>query len=133
MAIFKVVKKFITISLISLYLLGATEAYQLLKVPYLVEHYKTHKQYNKGLSFSKFIDMHYLSNQTYDSDYQQDMQLPFKSSNRTISLLNFVSLFVPKQSIHPLVVFRKSKNYILFDDEKHLSNALENIFQPPRA
>ena len=133
MANFRVVKKFITISLISLYLLGATEAYQLLKVPYLVEHYKTHKQYNKGLSFSKFIDMHYLSNQTYDSDYQQDMQLPFKSSNRTISLLNFVSLFVPKQSIHPLVVFRKSKNYILFDDEKHLSNALENIFQPPNA
>jgi len=133
MATFRVVKKFITISLISLYLLGATEAYQLLKVPYLVEHYKTHKQYNKGLSFSKFIDMHYLSNQTYDSDYQQDMQLPFKSSNRTISLLNFVSLFVPKQSIHPLVVFRKSKNYILFDDEKHLSNALENIFQPPKA
>ena len=133
MANFRVVKKFITISLISLYLLGATEAYQLLKVPYLVEHYKTHKQFNKGLSFSKFIDMHYLSNQTYDSDYQQDMQLPFKSSNRTISLLNFVSLFVPKQSIHPLVVFRKSKNYILFDDEKHLSNALENIFQPPKA
>jgi hypothetical protein len=133
MATFRVVKKFITISLISLYLLGATEAYQLLKVPYLVEHYRTHKQYNKGLSFSKFIDMHYLSNQTYDSDYQQDMQLPFKSSNRTISLLNFVSLFVPKQSIHPLVVFRKSKNYILFDDEKHLSNALENIFQPPKA
>lgn len=133
MATFRVVKKFITISLISLYLLGATEAYQLLKVPYLVEHYRTHKQFNKGLSFSKFIDMHYLSNQTYDSDYQQDMQLPFKSSNRTISLLNFVSLFVPKQSIHPLVVFRKSKNYILFDDEKHLSNALENIFQPPKA
>ena len=133
MANFRVVKKFITISLISLYLLGATEAYQLLKLPYLVEHYKTHKQFNKGLSFSKFIDMHYLSNQTYDSDYQQDMQLPFKSSNRTISLLNFVSLFVPKQSIHPLVVFRKSKNYILFDDKKHLSNALENIFQPPKA
>lgn len=133
MATFRVVKKFITISLISLYLLGATEAYQLLKVPYLVEHYRTHKQFNKGLSFSKFIDMHYLSNQTYDSDYQQDMQLPFKSSNRTISLLNFVSLFVPKQSIQPLVVFRKSKNYILFDDEKHLSNALENIFQPPKA
>ena len=133
MATFRVVKKFITISLISLYLLGATEAYQLLKVPYLVEHYKTHKQFNKGLSFSKFIDMHYFTNQTYDSDYQQDMQLPFKSSNRTISLLNFVSLFVPKQSIHPLVVFRKSKNYILFDDEKHLSNALENIFKPPKA
>lgn len=126
-------RKYITILLISLYLLGATEAYQLLKVPYLIEHYKTHKQYNNDLSFSKFIDMHYFTNQTYDSDYQQDMQLPFKSSNRTISLLNFVSLFVPKQSIQPLIVSRSSKNYILFDDEKHLSNALENIFQPPRA
>lgn len=126
-------RKYITILLISLYLLGATEAYQLLKVPYLIEHYKTHKQYNNDLSFSKFIDMHYFTNQTYDSDYQQDMQLPFKSSNRTISLLNFVSLFVPKQSIQPLIVIRPSKNYILFDDEKHLSNALENIFQPPRA
>ena len=126
-------RKYITILLISLYLLGATEAYQLLKVPYLIEHYKTHKQYNNDLSFSKFIDMHYFTNQTYDSDYQQDMQLPFKSSNRTISLLNFVSLFVPKQSIQPLIVSRPSKNYILFDDGKHLSNALENIFQPPRA
>ena len=126
-------KKFITISLISLYLLGATEAYQLLKVPYLVEHYKAHKQFNHELSFSKFIDMHYFTNQTYDSDYQQDMQLPFKSSNRTISLLNFVSLFVPKQTIQPLIVSRLTKNYILFDDEKHLSNALENIFQPPKA
>ncbi|MFM1930178.1 MAG: hypothetical protein RL387_1506 [Bacteroidota bacterium] len=126
-------KRFVTILLMSLYLLGATEAYQLLKVPYLVEHYKTHKQYNDGLSFSKFIDMHYFTNQTYDSDYQQDMQLPFKSSNRTVSLLNFVSLFIPKQSVQPLIVFSESNNYILLDDEKHLSNALKNIFQPPKA
>ena len=114
-------------------MLGATEAYQLLKVPYLVEHYKTHKQFNHELSFSKFIDMHYFTSQTYDRDYQQDMQLPFKSSNRTISLLNFVSAFVPKQaSVSPLLNFNLAKNYIIFDDEKHLSNALENIFQPPK-
>ena len=117
----------------SLYLLGATEAYQLLKMPYLIEHYKTHKQFNHELSFSTFIDIHYFENQTYDSDYQQDMQLPFKSSNRTISLLNFVSLFVPKQTLQPLHLERLSKNYILFDDKKHLSNALKNIFQPPKA
>lgn len=117
----------------ALYLLGATEAYQLLKLPYLVEHYKTHKQYNSDLSFTKFIDMHYFTNQTFDSDYQQDMQLPFKSSNRTISLLNFVSLFVPKQIVQPIVLNRLTKNYILFDDEKHSSNAFNNIFQPPKA
>jgi hypothetical protein len=117
----------------SLYLLGATEAYQLLKLPYLFEHYKTHKQYSNNLSFSAFIDMHYFTTQTFDRDYQQDMQLPFKSSNRTISLLNFVSLFVPKQAVAPFVAFSVCKNYIIFDDEKHSSNALSNIFQPPRA
>jgi hypothetical protein len=117
----------------SLYLLGATEAYQLLKMPFLIEHYKTHKQYNNDLSFSMFIHIHYFTNQTYDSDYQQDMQLPFKSSNRTISLLNFVSLFVPKQTIQPLVLNRISNNYVLFNDKKHLSNPLKNIFQPPKA
>ncbi|MCE2844022.1 MAG: hypothetical protein ACK4V7_03545 [Chitinophagaceae bacterium] len=126
-------RKYVTILLMSLYLLGATEAYQLLKMPYLIEHYKTHKQYNNDLSFSTFIHIHYFTNQTYDSDYQQDMQLPFKSSNRTISLLNFVSLFVPKQTIQPLVLNRISKNYVLFNDKKHLSNPLENIFQPPKA
>jgi hypothetical protein len=128
-----VLRKYVTILLMSLYLLGATEAYQLLKMPYLIEHYKTHKQFNPALSFSTFIDIHYFENQTYDSDYQQDMQLPFKSSNRTISLLNFVSLFVPKQTLQPLHLDRLSKNYILFDDKKHLSNALKNIFQPPKA
>lgn len=116
----------------SLYLLGATEAYQLLKLPYLFEHYKTHQQYANNLSFSKFIDMHYFTTQTYDRDYQQDMQLPFKSSNRTVSLLNFVSLIVPKQIVAPLLSFSISKDYIILDDEKHAANALENIFQPPR-
>lgn len=123
----------IVILLTSLYLLGATEAYQLLKVPYLFEHYKTHQQFDKGLSFSKFIDMHYFQNQTYDKDYQQDMQLPFKSSNRTISLLNFVTLFTPKQQIATTIFFASNKAYLLFDDEKHASLNHGNIFQPPRA
>lgn len=117
----------------SLYLLGATEAYQLLKLPILFEHYKTHKQFNAALSFSKFINMHYLTPQTYDQDYQQDMQLPFKSSNRTVSLLNFISLIVPKQMVSPIISSVIPINYILFDDAQHYSNALNNIFQPPRA
>lgn len=122
----------IVILLTSLYLLGATEAYQLLKVPYLFEHYKTHQQFDKGLSFSKFIDMHYFQSQTYDKDYQQDMQLPFKSSNRTVSLLNFVTLFTPKQNIAAAIFFESNKAYPLFDDEKHSSLNHGNIFQPPR-
>ena len=118
----------------SLYLLGATEAYQLLKMPYLIEHYKTHKQYNNAFKFF-YVHSYSLFRQIKHTIviYQQDMQLPFKSSNRTISLLNFVSLFVPKQTIQPLVLNRISMDYVLFNDKKHLSNPLENIFQPPKA
>jgi hypothetical protein len=127
------VKKAAIILLTSLYLLGATEAYQLLKLPFLFEHYKTHQKYSQGLSFSKFIDNHYFTTTTYDSDYQQDMQLPFKTSNRTISLLNFDSFFLAKQSIVPLLTFNSRKKYLLFDDKDYASNKLNNIFQPPRA
>jgi hypothetical protein len=122
------VRKAAIILLTSLYLLGATEAYQLLKLPFLFEHYKTHQKFTQGLTFSKFIDNHYFTTTTYDSDYQQDMQLPFKTSNRTISLLNFDSFFVSKQSI-----FSIRKKYLLFDDKDYASNKLNNIFQPPRA
>ena len=126
-------RKAAVILLTSLYLLGATEAYQLLKLPFLFEHYKTHQKYSKGLTFSKFIDNNYFTTTTYDSDYQQDMQLPFKTSNRTVSLLNFDSFFVAKQSIVPLLVFSIRKKYLLFDDRDYASNKLNNIFQPPRA
>ena len=126
-------KKAIVIFLTSLYLLGATEAYQLLKLPFLLKHYQTHQQYDHQLGFSKFIKMHYFEVQTYDKDYQQDMQLPFKSSNRTISLLNFVTLFVPKQIVTTNVFFELSRTYLVINDEKHVSFNYGNIFQPPRA
>jgi hypothetical protein len=127
------VRKAITIFLTTLYILGATEAYQLLKLPFLFEHYKTHQKFNQQLSFSKFIDIHYFTAATYDSDYQEDMQLPFKSSNRTVSLLNFDSYFVAKLSITPIVFFISRNKYLLYNDRDYASNKLDNIFQPPRA
>jgi len=110
------VRKATTIFLTTLYILGATEAYQLLKLP-----------------FSKFIDIHYFTTATYDSDYQQDMQLPFKSSNRTVSLLNFDSYFIAKLFIEPIVFFTSQKKHPLYNDRDYASNKLDNIFQPPRA
>ena len=128
------VKKATIILLTSLYLLGATEAYQLLKLPFLFEHYKTHQKYSQGLTFSKFIENHYFTTAVnYNSDYQQDMQLPFKTSNRAISLLNFDSFFIAKQSIVPFISFNLRIKHLLFDDKDYASNKLNNIFQPPRA
>lgn len=126
-------RKAATIFLTALYILGATEAYQLLKLPFLFEHYKTHQKFDQQLSFSKFIDIHYFTTATYDSDYQQDMQLPFKSSNRTVSLLNFDSYFIAKLFIEPIVFFTSQKKHLLYNDRDYASNKLDNIFQPPRA
>ena len=126
-------RKAATIFLTALYILGATEAYQLLKLPFLFEHYKTHQKFDQQLSFSKFIDIHYFTTATYDSDYQQDMQLPFKSSNRTVSLLNFDSYFIAKLIVEPIVLFTSQKEHPLYNDRDYASNKLDNIFQPPRA
>ena len=126
-------RKATTIFLTALYILGATEAYQLLKLPFLFEHYKTHQKFDQQLSFSKFIDIHYFTTATYDSDYQQDMQLPFKSSNRTVSLLNFDSYFIAKLIVEPIVLFKSQKEHPLYNDRDYASNKLDNIFQPPRA
>ena len=126
-------RKATTIFLTALYILGATEAYQLLKLPFLFEHYRTHQQLNRQLTFSKFIDIHYFTTTTFDSDYQQDMQLPFKSSNRTVSLLNFDSYFIAKLFVEPVVFFSSQKKYLLYNDRNYASNKLDNIFQPPRA
>ncbi len=126
-------RKATTIFLTALYILGATEAYQLLKLPFLFEHYKTHQKFDQQLSFSKFIDIHYFTTATYDSDYQQDMQLPFKSSNRTVSLLNFDSYFIAKLIVEPIVLFTSQKEHPLYNDRDYASNKLDNIFQPPRA
>ena len=126
-------RKATIIFLTTLYILGATEAYQLLKLPFLFEHYKTHQKFNQQLTFSKFIDIHYFTTATYDSDYQQDMQLPFKSSNRTVSLLNFDSYFIAKLFVEPIVLFISQKEHPLYNDRDYASNKLDNIFQPPRA
>jgi hypothetical protein len=126
------VKKAVVLFLMSLYLLGATEAYQLLKLPFLFAHYKTHQQIDKGICFSRFIEMHYFDNTKYDNDYQEDMRLPFKTSNRIINLLSFETLFGPKPIAIAFHFSESNKAYRYFDAKKHDSNNLKNIFQPPR-
>lgn len=115
-----------------LYLLGATEAYQFLKIPLLIEHYKTHQQMDKSTTFSKFIEMHYFKTQTYDFDYQQDMQLPFKSSNKTVSLLNFISLLLTKPNFDLKLALVNDKVFCVHYISSWEHSISNSIFQPPR-
>ncbi|PZP50221.1 MAG: hypothetical protein DI598_06015, partial [Pseudopedobacter saltans] len=64
------------------YLFGTTELHQLMKLPRLIDHYEDFLQKSPESNFYAFFRIHYLISQDpeTDSDYDQDMQLPFKSS-----------------------------------------------------
>lgn len=75
-------KKFIAIGFLAVFLLTATEAHQLLKLPYVFKHFVQHHKQNSHLSFVAFLDIHYLHGSPKDKDYEEDMKLPFKSNDR---------------------------------------------------
>lgn len=69
-------RKKLAILLISLHLLGNTEAGQFVKLPQLLEHYANHKKNNQSLGFIDFFVMHYGGDDGTISDDDQDQQLP---------------------------------------------------------
>jgi len=75
------VKKRAAYIFLAIYLLGATQLHQLLKMPLLIEHYMEHKLDNGNLSLIGFMYQHYVGdggNANYD---QKDQNLPFKSAH----------------------------------------------------
>jgi hypothetical protein len=77
----------LTILLFFIYLIGSTEAYQLLKVPSLVVHYFKHCKEDPNTTIQSFLVLHYQEKTVYDSDWQQDMQLPFKTHEDDLGLM----------------------------------------------
>ncbi|MDO3643751.1 hypothetical protein [Mucilaginibacter sp. L3T2-6] len=75
-------KKFIAIGFLAVFLLSATDAYQLLKLPYIFEHFAEHHKLDRHLSFAAFLDIHYVHGSPKDKDYEEDMKLPFKSTDK---------------------------------------------------
>lgn len=115
----------------ALYLLGTTEAGQVLKLPLLVEHYIKHKGESPGITLFSFFKMHYVDPQPYDADYQQDMELPFKTC------LYFFTLTPPSiLPILPQLSFKVPAEppvmREIINDKIPPYLPLHNIFQPPR-
>lgn len=124
-------KKVFTYLIISLYLLGSTEAYQLLKIGYLVEHYIEHRNEN-NLSLLDFIDVHYIQPTVVDADYAEDMKLPFKSHGdchaqvMPIAKLQSNNYFIDVRCIETTIQTSQYKS------PETGSLFLNEIFQPPR-
>ena len=125
------VKRPIVYLFLSIYLLSFTEVRQVIKFPNLVEHYIYHTLTNKDTTLFSFLKMHYLDDQLVDSDYQQDMKLPFKTheaNSFSINLLVLPDRFgfvinVPKIFRKKAPIFSYSPNYA--------SNPVASIFRPP--
>lgn len=126
-------RKCLAAILLGLYLLGTTEAYQLLKLPALIKHYVQHKQAEPDMTIAAFLQLHYNEDMVYDSDWMQDMQLPFKSHEDNSGLLPFAYL-TPQQLLsfdRPAFAIKQEHGLAICQFNAGIYAA--DIFQPPRA
>ena len=123
-------KKYITYSLLFLYLFTFTEARQVLKFPVLIEHYFSHNDEHSDMSWFEFFKMHYIDN-VIDEDYKDDMKLPFKHHDLCATFA--VNLILPntmESVLIPKSIFsEKEDNFSYW--EIFSSPYINNIFHPP--
>ena len=126
-------KKIASIFLITLFLFGSTEAYQLLKIPMLVNHFIKHKKEDASITFVGFLRMHYNKKIIVDNDFQQDMQLPFKTNDDTDGCLTgSISLPAPRIIIDIISIPLCIQKFTILNEQLHPLIAEQDIFQPPR-
>ena len=114
--------------------MATTELYQLLKLPFLIEHFMEHKEQNKDITLMEFLYLHYADGDVKDADYEEDMKLPFKSHNNsaTTSIIGVVVNSVLKIVIHPKTNFVQPKVAFISEESFFVSSYLSNIWQPPK-
>lgn len=127
-----VMTKTAAIFFLSIYLLSATEAHQLFKLPVIFAHFKEHKKEDSSITFMRFLDIHYMHGSPKDKDYDRDMQLPFKTSADCASSVSpaFVPFFV--QHAAPAPIELTVKNTAVTQNQFLLSSYLASIWQPPK-
>lgn len=125
-------KKYISIVLLSIYLFSFQEFRQVLKFPLLIEQFVKHEIVNNDYSFIGFFEHHYLD-KSYDSDYKQDMKLPFKTydftaaSSPLIFTVQESENYLPQK---PKKIF-KERNFNFFYKKDFISEYHYSVFQPP--
>jgi hypothetical protein len=120
-----------SIILLALYLFGATEAYQLLKLPLLAIHFVQHCKEDPNMTLAGFLDMHYAGEMVYDDDWQDDMQLPFKTCQH--GELSSMATITAEPLILPIPLIHEDNDVFT----PHLPSLygitkVTKIFQPPR-
>ena len=114
------------------YLFANTELHELAKVGAFVAHFAEHQKGHTDITLIEFVKIHYFSGNVMDADYEQDMKLPFKTTDfgnlsptHTLPLPVFFAL--------QQVVLIESAGLPLYDQSALPSSRLADIWQPPKA
>ena len=125
-------KKWLVYFLLFTYLTSFSEVRQVVKMPRLIEHYTSHKIANHDMSLFAFIKMHYIDEQIVDSDYNQDMKLPFKTHDFSSST---ITLNIPPEK----AIINLQRHLVFVDDsnnfsysEKFYPSVFQKIWEPPK-
>ena len=111
-------------------MLAFTEFHQLLKVPFMIEHFKTHRLADPSLSFISFLKIHYVGPIIIDDDYQQDQQLPFRDVD--CSLMNTTVCECDPISVEIKSLPEVVNEFHCYNEINKPQFAAFGIFQPPR-
>lgn len=123
------VKKVLVLLLGVLILNGATELHQLLKLPFLVQHYRHHRNEDSRLSFIAFLKIHYTEkHHPNDNDDREDNELPFKSTGN----ITHVDTPVIEKRITADFNFPLEEKSTIYYPEGVPTHKSFSVFHPPR-
>jgi len=125
------VKKIITYIAISFYLLGTTEASELLKLGYFVEHFIEHNNAS-NIGLLEFIDIHYVKVTIVDDDYSEDQKLPFKCHNDCKVQITQIDKFQKAEYCIETPYITRNNGFSQYHSPLLGDQFLEEIFQPPK-
>jgi hypothetical protein len=114
------------------YLFANTELHELAKVGAFVAHFAEHQKENKDITLTEFIEIHYFSGNVIDDDYEQDMKLPFKTTDCN----NFSPTHTIPQPVYftfQPAIFIELAGLPLYDQSVLPASHLADIWQPPKA
>lgn len=127
--IFILLKKTIGILFITLHVLAFTEFQQLLKLPYLMEHFKMHQVETPDMSFGRFIKIHYLAPIQDDDDFEQHQSLPFRGIQQHAG----ISICTPHHTaVKVAPPPSPSTEFFCYNEVNKPQFSAFDIFQPPR-
>lgn len=124
------VKRLTGYFLLFLHLMAFTECHQILRLPYLMQHFQQHCDSNPGMNIGEFLKVHYLRPIAGNDDFKQDQQLPFR--NTDCRLINTTVYVYAPVAIKIEPILEMTAVFYCYDETKSPQRFSFDIFKPPR-